>query len=169
MLLTSLSLSFFFLSPFSGLIIPFHGGIFTLYSPSRSILTFHLLIRQVTTWVLIPSATFPHLQLVVVTEATLFKGPVPINVARTFVGTFNAEVTAFPWTAPILYPRTRPTVLALSSESTLGAAFDGMSIFPSRFWDAKDRIVLGYISRPFGLSLHVLGNVSSWCGPWALM
>ena len=26
-------------------------------------------------------------------------------------------------------------------------------------WDAEDRIVLSYISRPFGLSLHALGNV----------
>ena len=28
--------------------------------------------------------------------ATLFKGPFPINAAKTFVGAFNAEVTAFP-------------------------------------------------------------------------
>ena len=28
--------------------------------------------------------------------ATLFRGPFPINAARTFVGAFNAEVTAFP-------------------------------------------------------------------------
>ena len=28
--------------------------------------------------------------------ATLFRGPFPINVARTFVGAFNAEVTAYP-------------------------------------------------------------------------
>ena len=28
--------------------------------------------------------------------ATLFRGPFPINVARTFVGAFNAEVTVFP-------------------------------------------------------------------------
>ena len=28
--------------------------------------------------------------------ATLFRGPFPINVGRTFVGAFNAEVTAFP-------------------------------------------------------------------------
>ena len=68
----------------------------TLYSPSQLILTFHLLIRQVTTRVLVPSAAFPHLLLVAVTEATLFRGHFPINAARTFVGAFNAEVTAFP-------------------------------------------------------------------------
>ena len=28
--------------------------------------------------------------------ATLFRGPFPINATRTFVGAFNAEVTAFP-------------------------------------------------------------------------
>ena len=28
--------------------------------------------------------------------ATLFKGPFPINAARTFVGAFNAEMTAYP-------------------------------------------------------------------------
>ena len=27
---------------------------------------------------------------------TLFRGPFPIDVGRTFVGAFNAEVTAFP-------------------------------------------------------------------------
>ena len=156
----SLSLSF---SP-----SPFHGGILTLYSPSQLILTFHLLIKQVTTWVLVPSAVFPHLLLVAATKATLFRGHFPINVARTFVDTFNTKVTVFPWTAPTLYPRARLTVLALSSGSALGAAFDGVPFFPSRFWDVEDRIVLGYISRPFGLSLHVLGNVSPRLGPWAL-
>ena len=61
------------------------------------------------------------------------------------------------------------TVLALSSESALGATFDGVPFFPSKFWDAEDRIVLGYISSSFGLSLHVLGNVSLRRGPWTLM
>ena len=45
---------------------------------------------------LVPSAAFPHLLLVAVTETTLFRGPFPIDVGRTFVGAFNAEVTAFP-------------------------------------------------------------------------
>ena len=61
------------------------------------------------------------------------------------------------------------TILTLSSGSALGVAFDGVPFFPSKFWDAEDRIVLGYTSRSFGLSLHVLGNVSPWLGPWALM
>ena len=108
---------------------------------------------------LAPSATFSHLLLAAVTETILFICPFPINAARTFVGAFNVEVTAFPWTDPTLYPRAHSTVLALSFRSALGAAFDGGPFFPSRFWDAEDRIVLGYIPRPFGLSLHVHGNV----------
>ena len=84
-------------------------------------------------------------------------------MARTFVGAFNAEMTA-----PTLYPRASSTVLILSSRSALGAAFDGVPFFPSGFWDAEDRIVLGCISRPFGLSLHVLGNISPQHWPWAL-
>ena len=147
----------------------FREWILTLYSPSQLILTFHLLIRQVTTRMLVPSAAFPHFLLVAVTETTLFKGHFPINAARTFVGTFNVEVTVFPWTAPTPYPHARPTVLTLSSGSALGASFDGVPFFPSRFLDVEDRIVLGYISRPFGLSLHVLGNVYPRREPWALM
>ena len=61
------------------------------------------------------------------------------------------------------------TVLTISSRSALGAVFDGVPFFPSKFWDAEDRIVLGYTFRPFGLSLHVLGNVSPRLGLWALM
>ena len=61
------------------------------------------------------------------------------------------------------------TVLALPSRGTLGAAFDDVSFFPSKFWDAEDRIILGYTSRPYGLSLHVLGNVSPQLGPWTLI
>ena len=91
----------------------FQGGILTLYSPSPLILTFHLLVRQVTTWVHVPSAAFPHLLLIVITETILFRGLFPINVTRTFVGAFNAEVTTFPWTDSTLYSRARSTVLLL--------------------------------------------------------
>ena len=60
------------------------------------------------------------------------------------------------------------TVFTLSSRSVLGVALDGMPIFPSKLWDAEDRIVLGCTSRPFGLSLPVLSNISPWLGPWVL-
>ena len=53
------------------------GWILILYSPSQLILTFHLLIRQVTTRVLIPSAAFPHFLLVTITETTLFRDLFP--------------------------------------------------------------------------------------------
>ena len=61
------------------------------------------------------------------------------------------------------------TVLALSSGSALRAALDGVPVFPSKLWDAEDMIVIGCTSRPFGLLLYVLGNVSSRLGSWALM
>ena len=60
------------------------------------------------------------------------------------------------------------TVLTLSFRSALGAAFDGVPFFPSKFWDAEDRIVLDYISKPFELLLHVLDNTSPRLGPWVL-
>ena len=70
-------------------------------------------------------------------------------VAALFRGPFPiyAEVLSFPCTASIPY-----------SPFLLGA-----------LWDAEDRIVLDYISRPFGLSLYVLGNVSPRLGPKVLM
>ena len=61
----------------NALLSSFGAWILTLYSPSQLILTFHLLIRQVTTRVLVPSAAFPHFLLVAITEATLFRGLFP--------------------------------------------------------------------------------------------
>ena len=46
----------------------FGAWIFTLYSPSQLILTFHLSIRQVTTRVPVPSAASPHFLLVAIIE-----------------------------------------------------------------------------------------------------
>ena len=60
-------------------------------------------------------------------------------------------------------------LLAFSSEGALEAAFDDMSFFPFKSWDAEDRIILGYVSRLFGLSLLVLGNYPPQHGPWALV
>ena len=53
--------------------------------------------------------------------------------------------------------------------SALEAAFDDVSFFLFRPWDAEDRVILGYISRPFGLLLLVLDNYSPRRGSWALM
>ena len=52
----------------------------------------------------------------------------------------------------------------LYSSFLLGAlwkdAFDGVPSFPSRVWSAEDKIVLGIVSRTFGLSSYVLGHFS---------
>ena len=37
-------------------------------------------------------------------------------------------------------------------------AFDGVALFPSGVWNAENKIVLGHVSRLFGLSLFVLGH-----------
>ena len=63
---------FIFFSPPSS-----RGWILTLYSHFQLILTFHLLIKQVTTRVLVPSTAFPHFLLVAITETTLFRGLFP--------------------------------------------------------------------------------------------
>ena len=62
-----------------------------------------------------------------------------------------------------------PILLTFSSEGALEAAFDDVSFFPFKSWDAEDRVILGCISRLFGLSLLVLGNYSLRHGPWVLM
>ena len=62
-----------------------------------------------------------------------------------------------------------PILLAFSSEGLLEAAFDDMSLFPLKSWDTEDRVILGCISKLFGLSLLVLGNYSPWRGPWVLL
>ena len=62
-----------------------------------------------------------------------------------------------------------PILLASSSRGLLEAAIDDMSLFPSKSWDAEDRVILGYVFRLFGLSLLVLGNYPPRHGPWALV
>ena len=62
-----------------------------------------------------------------------------------------------------------PILLASSSGGVLEAAFDEMSLFPLKSWDAEDRVILGCVSRLFGLSLLVLGKYPPQHGPWALV
>ena len=90
-------------------------------------------------------------------------------MVRTFVGAFNVEVTSSPWTTPTLYPRASPILLTFSSGSASEVAFDDVSFFLFSSQDAEDRVILGCIFRPFGLSLLVLGNYSPRRRPWALM
>jgi len=62
-----------------------------------------------------------------------------------------------------------PILLASSSGGALEAAFDDMSLFPLKSWDAEDRVILGCISRLFGFSPLVLGNYSPRHEPWVLI
>ena len=62
-----------------------------------------------------------------------------------------------------------PILLASFSGGVLEAAFDEMSLFPLKSWDAEDMVILGCVSRLFDLSLLVLGNYPPWHEPWALV
>ena len=90
-------------------------------------------------------------------------------MTRMVVGTFNAKVTSFSWTTPTSYPHVGPILLAFSSGSASKATLDDMSLYPLKSRDAEDRIILGCISRLFGLSPRVLGDYSPRHGPLALM
>ena len=61
-----------------------------------------------------------------------------------------------------------PIPLAFSSRSALEAAFDDVLLFPFSPQDAEDRVILGCLPRPLGLSLLVLDNYSPRRGAWAL-
>ena len=140
---------------------PILGGFLSLYTFFQSILTLHLLIVQVITRVLVPSATFPNPLWVAVTKAALFKGHFLINAARTLVGRIKCGGDSFSLNCSYTIP---PMCVLLYSSFLRGmlweAAFDGVLFFPSGFWNVEDRIVLGNISRPLGFSSYVLGHFS---------
>ena len=62
-----------------------------------------------------------------------------------------------------------PILLAFSAGGASEAALGDMSLFPLKSRDAEDRVILGCISRLFGISPLVLGNYSPRHGPWVLM
>ena len=64
---------------------PPQGGSFPLYSPSWTLLTLHLLIIWVATWVLVPSDIPTDLLCVVVAKATLFRGLLHINAVKVLI------------------------------------------------------------------------------------
>ena len=70
------------------------------------------------------------------------------------------EVTVFPWIALALYAYGYPTVLILFLGVPWEAAFASVLFSPLGIWDAESRIVLSNVSRPFRLSLSVLGRFS---------
>ena len=123
-------------------------------------------------WILTLYSRLPPLSvflLVAITETTLYRGLFP----SMWLGRLLAH-SMRRWRL-FLEPLPHCTPLRVSFYSPFplgalwGAAFDDVSFFPSRPWDTEDRVILGCISRPLGLSLHVLGNDSPQCGPWALM
>ena len=62
-----------------------------------------------------------------------------------------------------------PILLVSSFGDLLEAAFDNMSLFPLKSWDAEDRVILSCVSRLFDLSLLALSNYPSQHRPWALV
>ena len=76
------------------------------------------------------------------------------------MGAFNAEVTVSPWIAPAPYAYGYPTILIRFLGASWEAAFAGVLFSPFGIWGAENRIVLSNASRPFGLSLSVLGYFS---------
>ena len=76
------------------------------------------------------------------------------------MGAFSANVTVSPWIASTPYAYGYPTVLILLLRALWEAAFAGVLFSPLGIWDAENRIVLGNVSRPFGLSLSILGYFS---------
>ena len=73
------------------------------------------------------------------------------------MGAFNADVIVSPWIAPAPYAYEYPTVLILLLGAPWEAAFASVLFSLLGIWDAEGRIVLGNVSRPFRLSLSVLG------------
>ena len=69
-------------------------------------------------------------------------------------------MTVSPWIASTPYAYGYPTVLILLLRALWEAAFAGVLFSPLGIWDVESKIVLGNVSRPFGLSLSVLGYFS---------
>ena len=74
------------------------------------------------------------------------------------MGAFNTEVTVSPWIALAPYAYGYPTVLILLLGAFWEAAFVDVLFSPLGIWDTESRIVLGNVSRAFGLFLSVLGH-----------
>ena len=133
------------------------------------ILTFHLLIRQVTTRVPVPLAAFPHFLLVAITEAILFRGLFSsMWLGRLLVHSMRR------WRLFLeLLSHCTPVRVLFYSPFLLGALW-GLPLMTCHFSllgprDAEDRVILSCISRPFGLPLHVLSSDSPRRGPRALI
>ena len=102
-----------------------------IYPSTPFILTVHLLIIQVATWVLVPSNAFLNLLWVTADKVTLFRGHSFINVARQPAVGIKAEVIDSSIIAPPPCPHSCPPMLVLSFGTTRRAALDGVLLFPS--------------------------------------
>ena len=133
---------------------------FTLYSLSRLILALHLLVRQVPTSVPIPSAVPPYFLLVAMNEVTLS--------SRLFSLTWSGRWRVHLMRMGRIYPEPvlhrTPTWIPFYSRFLQGAFLATTIIetllFPLKFWNVEDRLVLGGSSRHLGLphssSAHTL-------------
>ena len=126
----------------------------TLYSHSQLILTFHLMIRQVTTWVPVPSAASPHFLLVAITQTTLFRGLFPSmwlgRLLAHLMRRWRLFLEPFPHCTPRRVPFHSPVLLWVLWRLPLMTCRDSF-------------LVLG-MPRTGSFSVRVLGSNGKWAG-----
>ena len=115
-------------SPKTLLVVPY-GRSLILYSFFWTILVLHFLVIHAYTWVSVPSATPSDILWVAVTQISLFRGHVHINVARMLVVGIYAELTVSPWIAPPPYSHSWLIALVLSLGTLWEVAFGGVPLF----------------------------------------
>ena len=123
------------------------------------ILALHLLIMQVVTWVLVPSAAFPNLPWVAATKTVLLRGHFLINAARSLVVGIWCECDSFSWncfSTMLLWLSHCVSPFFMGCPGRLSLTACCFSFLWS--WLAEDKIVLGDVSWQFGLSLFILGH-----------
>ena len=155
----------------------FVASAFMLYRPSQSILTFHPLIRQVSTRIPIPSAASPYFLLVVLTKATLFRSLFPlIWLVRSWAHSMRRWRLLFePFTLFI------PVWVSFCSPSFLRALWRlPLTIYHSFFWSpgkprtglssaaSMGHLVFHYLSSTPLSSAWALGPNGKWAGLWVL-
>ena len=145
--------------PKSNFSSPFPRGCLILYISFSLILALHLLIMQVATRMLVPSAASSNFLWVAATKVVLFKGHFLINVARSLVVgiycgddsfSWNCSSTMLPWLAHCV----SPFCLGCPGRLSLKACRSSFLWFPL----AEDRIVLSDVSWQVGLFLFIIGR-----------
>ena len=142
---------------------------FAEHSYLQLILALHLLIMQVTSRVLVPTAAFPNLLWVAATKAALFRGHFLINAARTFSCGHLMRRWQF-LLELLLHQAIMADPLCLSFFLGCSARLPLMVCRFSLLWSrfVENKIVLGDVSRQFGLSSFILcvglGLSIKWAG-----